>query len=98
MCPDLFALVNHALHDALHSLERWAHFCACADWCDSIVQSCLLFGIGKGAILDRFRPFSFSIPFKLDVGCTSGVCGRCAVSKWEAKGDAPSQISPWLVP
>lgn len=94
MRPYLFALVDHPLHNALHPLECWAHLRARSDWRDSIVQCRFLVRIGKKAVFDRFNTFGFSVSLQLDVGCMSGVCGRCAVSTGGAKGHALSQISP----
>ena len=91
MCPYLLALVDHPLHNTLHSLECRAHLRACSDWRNSIVECGFLVWVCEKAVFDCFGAFSFSVSLQLDVRGTLGTCRRYAVSKWKIGRNVLSQ-------
>lgn len=81
ICPYLLALVDHPLHNTLHSFECRAHLSACSDWRNSIVERGFLVWVCKEAVFDCFSTFSLSVSLQLDVRGTLGICRHNAVSK-----------------
>lgn len=68
----LLRLVNHILHDPLHSFEFWAHFRACPSRCDGLVQTCLLVRVCQKSISDCLGALGLSLGFEL-YGCKADV-------------------------